>query len=558
MMSRPVAGVRNKSIIITVPGSPRGAKENLESVIKLLPHACTQAADLRSSRDLHSGGLKKLEREHGVDKHFPKKSEEEKGVCCHHNHHYHHHGEGHRVPRPHTTPEQRANRLGDSVTRRHRESPYPMISVTDANSIISKETELAPVVEVPVNEALVGYVLSKAVTAPEAVPAFRASIVDGYAVHHSDGPGTYPVVSVSHASPSRVLPLQPGQIARITTGAPLPPGATAVVMVEDTILRTTTDDDREEEIVEILASNLEPGENVREVGSDVPLHSVILEKGTTITPTGGEIGLLASVGISTVSVYAKPIVGVLSTGDEVVPHNRLGELEFGEIRDSNRPTLLSAIKSYGFPAKDLGIAADQPGALADVLKAALESVDVVITTGGVSMGELDLLKPTIEQSIAGTLHFGRVAMKPGKPTTFATACINKDKKRLIFALPGNPASALVTFHLFVLPSLRKAAGYVPYALPVVRVVASHDFPLDPRPEYHRVQISMRKDGRLAAKSTGGQRSSRIGSSSAANGVLVLPARKKSVLGEKRADFGMLPKGEVAEAILWAQISGAML
>ncbi|KAI5846051.1 hypothetical protein BZA05DRAFT_406822 [Tricharina praecox] len=544
MMSRPVAGVRNGSIILTVPGSPKGATENLDAVIKFLPHACGQAASVASSRAMHSGGTKKLEEEAGVRSH-----RHSHGSSADGGHHHHHHHHGHKAPRPLTTPDQRSNKLDASVTQRYRESPYPMLSVNEANAIIATETRHGKIVEMQVDENLVGYVLAKDVTAAEAVPAFRASIVDGYAIHHTAKAGVYPVVSVSHAAPGTAPPLEPGQVARITTGAPLPAGATAVIMVEDTVLKSSTADGVEEATVELLASGLEPGENVREIGSDVQSGTVILRAGDVISAVGGEIGLLASVGVAKVSVYQKLTVGVLSTGDEVVSHLRPGELKIGEIRDSNRPALLSAIKSAGYPAIDLQIAADKPGALESMLKDALSVVDVIITTGGVSMGELDLLKPTIEQSLDGTIHFGRVAMKPGKPTTFATI---GEKK--IFALPGNPASALVTFNLFVLPSLRKAAGYEPWELPKVRVVAEQDFPLDPRPEFHRVFVAMRPDGRLGARSTGGQRSSRIGSTMAANAVVALPA--KGAVGEKREKVGVIPKGEMVEAILWGQIGGS--
>lgn len=425
-----------------------------------------------------------------------------------------------------------------------------MLSVKEAHDLVAEHTPLTEITTAPVNSDLVGYVLAQDVVAPEAVPAFRASIVDGYAVIHTDGPGVYPVVSISHAAPGSVPKLEHGQIARITTGAPLPPGATAVVMVEETSLKSKTNDGQEEKEVEIHAKNVEKNDNVREAGSDVQKGSVILAKGTVISANGGEVGLLASVGLYTVKVYRKFKVGVLSTGDELVNHTEPRKLNYGEIRDSNRPALLTAIKSCGFPAVDLGIAADKPGSLEKVLKEALEGVDVVITTGGVSMGELDLLKPTIEQSLHGTIHFGRVAMKPGKPTTFATT----PEKKLIFALPGNPASALVTFHLFVLPSLRKAAGYGNNShLPLVRVIAGEDFKLDPRPEYHRVHIKMQRDGKLVAYSTGGQRSSRIGSAARANGMLALPSKKD--VGEKRGAYGAIPQGEPVTAMLWGQIGG---
>ncbi|TGZ82441.1 molybdenum cofactor synthesis domain-containing protein [Ascodesmis nigricans] len=560
MMSRPVAGVRNQSVIITVPGSPKGAKETLGFIVRTVPHACIQAAGMESSRKLHQGGTKQLEKTHGITEkagHFHI-SHSPSGHAEHgHNHHSHGcgHSHGHQGPKRHQTV-PRANDLNAAVTRRHRESPYPMIPVGEAHNLISQHTPVLSVQQKDVNADLIGYVLAEDITAPEAVPAFRASIVDGYAVIHTDGPGVYPVVAVSHAAPGAVPQLKPGQIARITTGAPLPPGATAVIMVEETAIKTMTADDKEEKEVEIFATGIAENDNVREAGSDVEAGTVILKAGTAITSSGGEIGLLASVGVSSVRVFRKPVVGVLSTGDELVDHNNPRSLEHGEIRDSNRPTLLSAIQAQGFTAVDLGIAADKSENLSsDLTRDA--NCDVIITTGGVSMGELDLLKPTIEQSLKGTIHFGRVAMKPGKPTTFATFPSTNAKQgdldKLIFALPGNPASALVTFYLFVLPSLRKSAGYVEYHLPRVRVVAGNDLRIDPRPEYHRVFVKMQNDGRLAAFSTGGQRSSRIGSAAQANGVACLPA--KSEVGEKREKFGYIPKGETVTAVLWGQIGG---
>jgi gephyrin len=194
----------------------------------------------------------------------------------------------------------------------------------------------------------------------------------------------------------------------------------------------------------------------------------------------------------------------------------------------------------------LFIAEIRPGSLETVMKNALEKVDVIITTGGVSMGELDLLKPTIERSLNGTIHFGRVAMKPGKPTTFATVPSATPKQ--IFALPGNPASALVTFHLFVLPALRKASGIEPPALPIAPVVVQQDIKLDPRPEYHRVFISVDATGKLLAESTGFQRSSRVGSLSGANGLLCLPSSKD----RKSA---RIEKGELVNAIVLGRLGG---
>lgn len=465
-----------------------------------------------------------------------------------------------------------------------------MLSVEEALKIIAKETPEPSIIQVPIDSNLVGSVLAEDVYAGEAVPAYRASIVDGYAViapkELAPGPrtkGVFPVASVSHAqAASMPPPLEQGSIARITTGAPLPPNANAVVMVEDTALASTTPDGKEEATVEILTDEIKPSENVREPGSDVAKGSKILSKGDLISAVGGEIGLLASTGTHTVKIFKKPTVGVLSTGDELVEHDDPRVLTGGQIRDSNRPSLISCLRSWGFQTVDLGIARDTPaGELEQALRGALRGlgaekppVDIIITTGGVSMGELDLLKPTIERVLGGTIHFGRVSMKPGKPTTFASvpykptssslssSAQQERERRLIFSLPGNPASALVTLNLFVLPSLHQMMGLAAstaatkypgssssnVGLPIVSATLKHGIPLDPkRTEYHRAIVTVsNKDGRLYAASTGlagvGQRSSRVGSLAKANALLVL-----------RPGEGKIEENQLVEALLMGAV-----
>lgn len=558
MMSRPVAGVRKKTLIVTLPGSPKGAKENLEAIIKLLPHACIQAAGA-DSRLIHAGGVKKLEKEAGIE------SKGVNGAASHshshdhvHNHDHsnhaldHSHG-SHQIPTAHTKPKDQpqSNDPNTGPTRRYRKSPYPMLSVDETLKIISDKTPAPKVIQMPMNTGIVGHVLAEDVRAPESVPAFRASIVDGYAVRFPTSEifmkGVYPVAFVSHAQAGDMPELKEGQITRITTGAPLPIGANAVVMVEDTVLKSMTDDGNEEKEVEILTSEIKDGENVREIGSDVKKGDLIMRKEEGISATGGEFGLLASVGVRGVTVYKKPVVGVLSTGDEIVEHSKSGELRLGEVRDTNRATLLTAAKSCGFQTVDLGIASDKPGALEETLRSAFRKVDVVITSGGVSMGEKDLLKPTIERALGGTIHFGRVSMKPGKPTTFAAVPVKNEggdrEDKLIFSLPGNPASAMVTFSLFVLPSLHQASGISPAGLPKVKVVLDSDIKMDPqRNEYHRVIVVAREDGRLHATSTGSQRSSRIGSFKGANALLCMPAKP-----------GVVLKGSMVDALLMGNL-----
>ncbi|KAF4125231.1 gephyrin [Geosmithia morbida] len=547
MMSRPVCGVRKSTVVVTLPGSPKGARENLEAVIKTLPHACLQAAGA-DSRSLHAGGVKRLEKEaeHGHN---------------HHSHGHHHHGHGHGAGLVrHTKPaDAKSNHLSNDPqlgpTRRYRESPYPMRSVDEALSLISDNTPEPEVVTVPVNRSLVGAVLAEDVKAKESVPAFRASIVDGYAVVvPADGvlKGTFPVTGVSHAAPGEMGQLKEGEVARITTGAPLPPSATSVIMVEDTTLKSMTDDGMEEKEVSMQVEGVKPGENVREVGSDVEAGSTVLRRGERISGVGGEIGLLAAVGVGSVSVYRRPVVGVLSTGDEIVEFDeRPGALRMGEVRDTNRITLMSAVAESGYEVVDLGIARDKSRRLEETLRDGMRRADVVVTTGGVSMGELDLLKPTVERNLGGTIHFGRVAMKPGKPTTFATVPVKdisgggRRQQKLVFSLPGNPASALVTFHLFVLPALHKLSGTSPVGLPKVPVTLAHDFPMDPRPEYHRAVVAVGKDGLLSASSTGGQRSSKVGSLRSANALVCMPSGK-----------GKLEKGARVEALIMGPIQPA--
>ena len=344
-------------MIITLPGSPKGAKENLESILNLLPHACEQATGF-DSRSLHSGGIKKLEEDAGL--HRP----------VQHSQHYHDHTHGysqcgHIIPKAHTIPEEhlKSNNPQAGPTHRNRTSPYPMIAVEDAIRIIHAQTPPPKATPALVRSLKVGQIVAEDIRSQEAVPAYRASIVDGYAMivpDHGPSPkGTFKVVSVSHASAGQVPSLLPGQLARITTGAPLPPGATSIVMVEDTKLKSMTPDGQEESEVEILTDAIKPNENVREIGSDIGAGEIVLNKGEAITAVGGELGLLASIGKAEVMVYQKPVVGVLSTGNELIEHDRPGHPRLGEVRDSNRPTIMAALRDWGFPVKDLGIARDR-------------------------------------------------------------------------------------------------------------------------------------------------------------------------------------------------------
>ncbi|CAG8596646.1 2255_t:CDS:2, partial [Ambispora gerdemannii] len=532
-LSRPVSGIRGKSIILTLPGSPKAAKENFEAVLSILPHAIELTRG-GTGEELHQELRKKRNSDHKLT-----------DTVAHHSHQCLHHEHMHSSDN-HESNTLLSNSLSAPVSKRYRKSPYPAIAIDDAFKLVFDHLQTLETIEVPVNEKLIGYVLAQDVNAKENVPGYRASIVDGYAVVASDGPGTYPVVAISLATSSAlVAPLKSGQIARIATGGYVPPGATAIVMVEDTILVRTSADGKNEELVEILVQSHE-GEKIREIGSDIAIGETVGRCGELVSAVDGELGILASSGIKNLRVFRRPVIGVLSTGNEVVDHSETIELKYGEIRDTNRLTLLSLIQSVGFEARDFGISRDNPEELESKLKSALSQVDVLITTGGVSMGEMDFLKTILERSLGAKIHFGRVKLKPGLPTTFATIKLNgeqptNEREKLVFALPGNPVSAVVTFYVFVLPALRKMAGYTNWELPKINVQLSKTIKLDPRPEFHRVIIHFdHETGSFQADSTGFQRSSRLMSLRGCNALLKLPAN--DLLSE-------LSKGTFVEAIV---------
>ncbi|CEP13887.1 hypothetical protein [Parasitella parasitica] len=507
-LSRPVTGIRNKTLIITLPGSPKACKENMDAVFKVLPHAL----DLVLSRSVKQIHHQMQKSEHNMATTIQSGGS---GHTC--THHHDNHGD----------PSQTgvSALLDTPVSRRARSSPYPLIPVEEAHKIIAKHAKPLNVISVPVSQFLPGYVLAEDVCSVEPVPGYRASIVDGYAIHVEDGPGIYEIESISLAQTGteqeQPRALSKGKIARVATGGMVPEGANAVIMVEDTKLAKSSPSGDEELEVEILVG-ARSGDNIRPVGSDCSVGQVVGRKGQRI---GGELGVLASVGVRHIKVFRKPRVGVLSSGNEVLDHIHTDQLKPGQIRDTNRITLLAAIQAAGFEAVDLGIVDDNVDDIVERLEEATAKTDVLLTTGGVSMGEADFMKPILEQKLEATVHFGRVMMKPGKPTTFAT--IPQGPKRppkLVFALPGNPVSATVGFYLFVLPALRRMAGWPKPENVLVPVQIQETIQLDARPEFHRVQVSIGSQGSMIATSTGKQQSSRMLSMVEANGLLQLPMR----------------------------------
>ncbi len=407
------------------------------------------------------------------------------------------------------------------------ESPYPMINIEDALAIIQRETQALPAHTVSLAEAL-DCVLAEAVIATEPMPPFAASSVDGYAVIAADGPGVRQLVGDQAAGYVDDIVIRPGTAARVTTGAPIPPGADAVVVVEETEAGSGT--------VEILAGHTPAGANIRPVGQDIETGQLVLAAGTLLGPA--ELGLLGTVGRAQVPVFRRPVVAVMSTGDEIVEPHELPRP--GQIRDSNRFALMSAVRQAGGIALDLGIVRDKQGQLEQIIERGLAQADALLTSGGVSMGQLDLVKPYLARR--GTVHFGRVNTKPGKPVTFAVV----DGKPC-FAMPGFPVSALVSFEVFVRPALLKMAGQRYIYRPREKAVLAHTFGhAAARTEFQRVVLTRRADGVLEAASTGFQGSGRLLSMHGANGLVVLPRGRDDYLAGAVVEAILLDRVELAD------------
>ncbi|XP_032882784.1 gephyrin isoform X9 [Amblyraja radiata] len=421
------------------------------------------------------------------------------------------------------------------VARRHRMSPFPLTSMDKAFITVLEMTPVLSTEIINYRDGM-GRVLAQDVFAKDNLPPFPASVKDGYAVRAADGPGDRFIIGESQAGDQPTQTVMPGQVMRVTTGAPIPCGADAVVQVEDTELIRETDDGTEELEVRIL-TQARPGQDIRPIGHDIKRGECVLAKGTHMGPS--EIGLLATVGVTEVEVHKFPVVAVMSTGNELL--NPEDELTPGKIRDSNRSTLLATIQEHGYPTINLGIVGDNPDDLLNALNEGISRADIIITSGGVSMGEKDYLKQVLDIDLHAQIHFGRVFMKPGLPTTFATLDIDGIRK-IIFALPGNPVSAVVTCNLFVIPALRKMQGILDPRPTIIKARLSCDVKLDPRPEYHRCILTWHHQEPLPwAQSTGNQMSSRLMSMRSANGLLMLPP--------KTEQYVELHKGEVVDVMV---------
>ncbi len=396
-----------------------------------------------------------------------------------------------------------------------------MISVEDALRIVLANVQSLAPVRVQLADAH-GLVLAEDTTANASMPPFTSAGVDGFAIRVEDGPSNRQYLGEQMAGSVSGLTVEAGTAVRITTGAPVPPGADAIVMVE-------VAEERDGEVV--IAELPKAGDGIRPIGQDIRAGEVVLQAGALLG--AAEIGLLATIGKSEMHAHRRPRVAVFSTGDELVEVDV--PLAPGKIRDSNRYALTAAVRSAGADALSFGVARDNAAEIESKMEMALAQADAVISSGGVSMGKLDLVKPLLERR--GTVHFGRVTMKPGKPLTFVTV---GDKP--VFALPGFPVSSLVSFELFVRPALLRMAGRRDVTHPRIQVTLAHDIQHDAaRTEFQRATATYR-DGNFVATTTGFQGSGRLLSLVGANVLLVLP------LG--RGDFS---QGESVEAFVIGEL-----
>ncbi|XP_053951907.1 molybdenum cofactor synthesis protein cinnamon [Anastrepha ludens] len=469
-LTRGLCGIAGNTLILNFPGSEKAVTECFEVVCELLPHALHLIGnDLplvrRVHAELQASGISMASMGH---------------VC------------------PHKTSK------GDDSDRN---SPFPMIAVVQALEIIFQTVQQQREVAQLLNEF----------SAPIDIPPFRASIKDGYAMKSTGFSGTKKVLGYISAGDEIIMnDMQEDECYKINTGAPVPHYADCVIQVEDTKLLKKKKNG-EEDLVEIL---VEPKANldIRQIGSD-------LRKGSKLFPSADHSAVIIKSILSSVGrklgAIRKPKIGIISTGSELLaPHQ---PEVMGKIYDSNTTTLEELLVYFGFECAQTLVLSDDFETVKGKISEQFKNVDFIICSGGVSMGDKDYIKPAL-QNLGFTINFGRVNMKPGKPMTFASK-----NEKYFFGLPGNPVSAFVTFHLFVLPAIRWFAGWErdKCELATLPITLQNDsIKLDPRPEYVRASVTS-KNGRLYASVNGSQMSSRLQSIVGADVLVHLPGGTES-------------------------------
>jgi molybdopterin molybdotransferase len=408
-----------------------------------------------------------------------------------------------------------------------------LLSVESARKRIL--TQFKPVLTETIPLAECGWrVLARDIAANHDLPSFDNSSMDGFAIRAADlenatpsSPVTLQVVGDIPAGTKPTVRLSPNQAARIMTGAQMPDGADAVIPVEDTDFQERQPGTPAPNNVQVFKS-IESGDFVRPRGQDVRAGQAVLQSGHELRPQ--DLGLLAMLGVAQIQVHRKPLVALLSSGDELLPVD--APLTPGKIRDSNTYTLSALLERAGTQVQRLGIAADNHQAVKDLLEtAASKQVDLILSSAGVSVGAFDFIKDVVASQ--GKLNFWRVNMRPGKPLAVGTY-----QGIPFIGLPGNPVSAFVGFEVFVRPALHRLSGRKSVARPRVRVRLVEQINSDGRESYLRAHI-FDDNGRLAAKLSGHQGSGNLLSIVEANALLILPAGVKSLAAGNEIDAWLL-------------------
>lgn len=411
------------------------------------------------------------------------------------------------------------------------------LEVDEAQRVVLAATPRLGAETVAVREAH-GRVLAEAVTCERLIPPADNSAMDGYAVRRDDlkgaskdGPGALSLAFEVAAGAQADRALEPGETARIFTGAPVPPGADAVIRQED----TERDGDRVRFLVEPA-----PREHIRDAGEEMVPGDVAIEAGHRLR--AAELGVLASLGRGVVSVVQRPRVAILSGGDELVEPD--GDISGGRIVSSNSYTLAAQCRELGAEPMYLGIAKDDPASIEERLRAGLRA-DCIVSSAGVSVGDRDYVRDVLER-LGCRLVFWGVKMKPGYPLAFGhfgdPEAEGAGVPPLVFGLPGNPVSASVTFEQFVRPALRKMQGHRAWFLPTIDAVLDH--PLDKSAgRLHFVRVVLeRRDGEWRATSTGNQSSGVLRSLSLAQGLMIFPAEATSLAEGARVRVQIVDDG----------------
>lgn len=384
-------------------------------------------------------------------------------------------------------------------------SSEPLKPLAEARSQVLEAMTRTAVVEVPVADALCR-VTAAPLVASEPVPPFANSAVDGFAVRHGDAAAVPVVLDVIEDVPAGRVPMRavgPGQATRIMTGAPTPEGADAIVMVEDTVSL----DGSRVQILAVPAANA----HVRAAGGDVGVGDVVVDAGVRLTAR--HLASIASTGGS-VAVAQPPVVALMSTGDEVVPPATT-PLDPGMIRDTNRALISSLLSDLRIPIVDLGIIGDDLGSLRVAYQRAAAESDLIISTGGVSMGDYDFVKQVLGET--GSVEFWRVAMQPAKPFAFGSV-----SGVPLFGLPGNPVSTFVAFEQFVRPAMLHAMGAENLLRPRIRGTMGEDVSTSPDKDVFLRVLLAQDNGAFVAVKSGGQGSNVLSALASAEAFAVIP------------------------------------